>query len=46
MTLGGWIFMLASWAAILGLFTYCMVRTLRSDRTGSGADDSSNQATS
>jgi hypothetical protein len=28
MTLGGWIFMLASWAVILGLFGYCMFRTL------------------
>ena len=28
MTLGGWIFMLASWAVILGLFGYCMYRTL------------------
>jgi hypothetical protein len=29
MTLGGWIFMIASWAVILGLFGYSMVRTLR-----------------
>jgi len=28
MTFGGWIFMLASWGVILGLFGYCMVRTL------------------
>ncbi len=29
MTPGGWIFMLTSWAVILGLFSYCMYRTLR-----------------
>ena len=28
MSLGGWIFMLTSWAVILGLFGYCMIRTL------------------
>ena len=28
MTPGGWIFMLTSWTVILGLFGYCMVRTL------------------
>jgi hypothetical protein len=28
MTPGGWIFMLTSWAVILGLFVFCMVRTL------------------
>ena len=29
MTLAGWIFMIASWAVILGLFTFCLTRTLR-----------------
>ena len=29
MTLGGWIFMLASWAVILGVTVYSLVRTLR-----------------
>lgn len=29
MTVAGWIFMLTSWAVILGLFAYSMVRTLR-----------------
>jgi len=26
----GWLFMLVSWTVILGLFVYCMARTLRS----------------
>jgi len=30
MTPAGWMFMLASWAAILGLFVFALVRTLRS----------------
>mgnify|MGYP000374462285 CR=1 FL=1 len=29
MTLPGWIFMILSWTVILGLFGYCMKRTLR-----------------
>ena len=29
MTFSGWIFMLVSWAAILGMFAFCMSRTLR-----------------
>ncbi|MCI0498336.1 MAG: hypothetical protein L0Y36_01460 [Planctomycetales bacterium] len=29
MTISGWIFMLISWAVILGLFIFSMVRTLR-----------------
>ncbi len=29
MTTAGWITMIASWAAILGVFTYCIYRTLR-----------------
>jgi hypothetical protein len=28
MTPGGWIFMLTSWGVILGLFGYCLYRTL------------------
>lgn len=28
MTEAGWIFMLISWAVILGLFAYSMIRTL------------------
>jgi hypothetical protein len=28
MTQGGWIFMLTSWGVILGLFIFCMARTL------------------
>jgi hypothetical protein len=29
MTIWGWIFMGVSWATILSLFVYCLVRTLR-----------------
>lgn len=29
MTTGGWIFMVASWAFILGLLAFCLYRTLR-----------------
>ncbi len=29
MTLGGWIFMLGSWAVILGLLAFCIYRTTR-----------------
>ena len=29
MTPAGWIFMIISWAVILGLFTFCLTRTLR-----------------
>jgi len=29
MTVGGWIFMVASWAVILALFAFSMARTLR-----------------
>lgn len=32
MTTAGWIFMLLSWGGILGLFIYCMVRTLSSGK--------------
>lgn len=28
MTTSGWVFMIASWLAILGLFVYSFVRTL------------------
>lgn len=31
MTLSGWIFMLVSWTVIIGLFVYCMARTLGSN---------------
>ena len=31
MTLSGWIFMSASWVVILGMFFYCMRRTLRKE---------------
>lgn len=29
MTAAGWIFMLISWTVIIGLFTFCLKRTLR-----------------
>lgn len=29
MTRSGWVFMIASWVAILVTLTYCLVRTLR-----------------
>ena len=32
MSAAGWIFMLASWGVILGLFGYSMARTLASKR--------------
>ena len=32
MKLSGWIFMLVSWGVIIGLFVYCMARTLRSGK--------------
>lgn len=31
MTAAGWIFMLVSWGVIIGLFGFCLVRTLRTD---------------
>jgi hypothetical protein len=33
MNAAGWIFMLASWGVILGLFGYSMTRTLTSKRS-------------
>ncbi len=29
MTIAGWIFMSVSWTVIIGLFAFCMSRTLR-----------------
>lgn len=34
MTLSGWIFMLTSWAVILGVFAFCLMRTLRPPKQG------------
>jgi len=31
MSISGWIFMILSWSVILGMFTYCMYRTLKKD---------------
>jgi protein-S-isoprenylcysteine O-methyltransferase Ste14 len=31
MTAGGWAFLVGSWAVILALFIFCLVRTLRAD---------------
>lgn len=33
MQLDGWIFMILSWAGILSVFFFCLVRTLRSKDT-------------
>lgn len=40
MTIAGWIFMSVSWTVILGLFGFCMIRTLRP------ADNKSNKTES
>jgi hypothetical protein len=32
MTAAGWIFMAISWGAIIGLFVFCIIRTLQSDK--------------
>ena len=34
MHIDGWIFMLATWAAILALFSFAMIRTLRRKKNG------------
>ncbi len=34
MRIDGWIFMLATWSAILGLFGFAMFRTLRRKKDG------------
>jgi hypothetical protein len=31
MNFSGWIFMISSWTVILGMFGYCMYRTLKND---------------
>lgn len=37
MTIAGWLFMSASWLVILGLFIFCLYRTLHSkDKKNSG----------
>jgi hypothetical protein len=38
MTLGGWIFMGASWLVILGLFGFSLYRTFRRRRSGEFKD--------
>ena len=44
MTLTGMVFMLASWTAIIGLFIYCMKRTLKPDDKQPPSDDVSDQS--
>jgi hypothetical protein len=39
MTVAGWIFMIVSWAVIIGLFTFCMTRTLRPGKTKDGSQN-------
>jgi len=34
MRLSGWLFMLASWGTMLGLFVFALVRVLRQKRRG------------
>ncbi len=35
MTTGGWIMMIASWIGILGMFAYCMTRSIRGPKQDS-----------
>jgi len=30
----GWVFMMVSWAALIGLLLYCLIRTLQGRREG------------
>jgi hypothetical protein len=39
MTIAGWLFMSASWLVILGLFVFCLSRTLKSKDRDSGKQD-------
>lgn len=39
MRLSGWIFMLVSWGLIIGLFVYCMIRTLCSQKRWQGEEE-------
>ncbi len=43
MRLSGWIFMLVSWTVILGLFGYCMARTLGLGRGPSAPQEPSDE---
>lgn len=48
MNFSGWVFMITSWSVILGLFSYCMYRTLRNDEsqnTGQSGETSENKDT-
>lgn len=46
MTWQGWLLMLASWAAIISLFSYCLSRTLRrSDQSSDTAQDAAKNDT-
>jgi hypothetical protein len=38
MTLAGWIFMSVTWAVIIGVFSFCMSRTLRPGNQSKDAD--------
>jgi uncharacterized membrane protein len=46
MNLAGWIFMIISWAVIIGLFVFCMFRTLRPSRKESTSNETSQQSKS
>jgi len=39
MSTSGWVFMIVSWAAILGVAVYCLIRTLRSKKSPDGPDE-------
>jgi hypothetical protein len=39
MTLAGWLFLSVSWLVILGLFTFSLIRTLRSKDDNSKTDN-------
>jgi len=37
MTVSGWIFLILAWLAILGLFLYALLRTLRSGKNNTSS---------
>jgi len=37
MTVSGWIFLILAWSAILGLFLYALLRTLRSGKNNTSS---------
>lgn len=43
MTAAGWIFMIISWGVILGMFAYCLSRTLRPTKKYDSTQDTEAQ---